>query len=292
VIHVERVELAAVQDEDGGNLIDITDSESGRIFKLKVLALKEVQILLSIFDFRAAARRRWKRWYGTVRLANAFKQSGQDRLERLRDPIFEAGFSTYQDTPEEFYCPITCVLLQDPVIAADGITYERDAIFKWLQQSRISPCLNTQLESMELTPNVALRELIHHFATKGRGKRESLAHLWNKTVMRRNQVAEKQVICGIRAAGSGVGVVPSSFIGPTTGLLLRDPVVAADGVTYEREALLRLMGRLGDYGPGRLQLRPNTTLRKLIESTAESGRSAYQRAEAAGAAGPIGSKRQ
>jgi len=30
-----------------------------------------------------------------------------------------------------FLCPITCLLMRDPVIAADGHTYERSAITKW-----------------------------------------------------------------------------------------------------------------------------------------------------------------
>jgi hypothetical protein len=288
IIQVGQAALADNQDaelEHGGSgmLVDITDSNSGRVFHLRMMTRKEGHRLLHMFDFRAAASRRWKRWIAAVRLANAFKKGGRDRLERLRDPIFQAGFGTYADTPEEFICPITCVLLQDPVIAADGITYEREAISRWLQQSSKSPCLNTELENKELRPNQSLRQLMRDMAERGRKRtaHASLTHMWRKRVMGKKQIGEEEVVCGVAKSTAA----PSEFIGPITGLLLRDPVVAADGVTYEREAIMRMMQQsLGtdDDGsncplePSLAQLRPNTTLRKLIESTAESGRCAYQ----------------
>ena len=36
----------------------------------------------------------------------------------------------------ELTCPITCELFIDPVIAADGTTYERSAIEEWMAQPR------------------------------------------------------------------------------------------------------------------------------------------------------------
>lgn len=44
----------------------------------------------------------------------------------------------------------------DPVIAADGHTYERDAIQKWLQCSNASPVTGLTLASKELLPNLAI----------------------------------------------------------------------------------------------------------------------------------------
>ena len=40
------------------------------------------------------------------------------------------------EPPRDYLCPVTCVLMKDPVCAADGFTYERKAIeklncFRW-----------------------------------------------------------------------------------------------------------------------------------------------------------------
>ena len=41
--------------------------------------------------------------------------------------------------PSEFLCPITLCPMKDPVIAADGHSYERSALETWLKRSRRSP---------------------------------------------------------------------------------------------------------------------------------------------------------
>lgn len=40
---------------------------------------------------------------------------------------------------EKYWCPITGEVMDDPVIAADGYTYERSAIEDWLSRSKESP---------------------------------------------------------------------------------------------------------------------------------------------------------
>lgn len=40
---------------------------------------------------------------------------------------------------DEFSCPITRELMRDPVIAADGHTYDREAIEMWLRNHDTSP---------------------------------------------------------------------------------------------------------------------------------------------------------
>ena len=40
---------------------------------------------------------------------------------------------------EEYFCPITCEIMEDPVVAADGHTYERTAIAEWLEHHDLSP---------------------------------------------------------------------------------------------------------------------------------------------------------
>jgi hypothetical protein len=44
-------------------------------------------------------------------------------------------------------CPISLELMEDPVIALDGHTYEREAIEKWFECSNSSPLTNEKLDS-------------------------------------------------------------------------------------------------------------------------------------------------
>ena len=63
-------------------------------------------------------------------------------------------------TPPEFMCPITQELMTDPVTTADGQSYERAAIEKWLKRKKTSPLTGLVLGSTTLTPNIALRSMI------------------------------------------------------------------------------------------------------------------------------------
>ena len=64
--------------------------------------------------------------------------------------------------PNEFRCPITLEIMEDPVITADGHTFERNAILMWFQNGRnlISPKTNQRLRHGNLIPNIALRNRI------------------------------------------------------------------------------------------------------------------------------------
>ena len=46
---------------------------------------------------------------------------------------------------------------QDPVIAADGYTYEYAAIAHWLQTKKHSPVTHKQLQHKLLVPNLVLK---------------------------------------------------------------------------------------------------------------------------------------
>ena len=41
--------------------------------------------------------------------------------------------------PDDFYCPITGELMNDPVSEPAGHTYEKSAITKWLSKNNTSP---------------------------------------------------------------------------------------------------------------------------------------------------------
>jgi hypothetical protein len=70
--------------------------------------------------------------------------------------------------PPEYQCPITGELLADPVVCADGHTYERLAIAAWIQRhpppDTRSPMTNEPMHSIEMFSNISLRKLVQDYA--------------------------------------------------------------------------------------------------------------------------------
>eukprot|EP01084_Bolivina_argentea_P087242 157589_1 len=64
------------------------------------------------------------------------------------------------DVPDEFICPITWEIMDNPVICNDGNTYERIAITDWLNKHDTSPKTNMPLDDNKLIPNRALKYMI------------------------------------------------------------------------------------------------------------------------------------
>ena len=63
-------------------------------------------------------------------------------------------------TLDDVSCPITHCMMQHPAVAADGHTYERAAIRRWLLGNRMnSPMTNEPLDNRVLRPNHALRRI-------------------------------------------------------------------------------------------------------------------------------------
>ena len=65
--------------------------------------------------------------------------------------------------PYAFVCPITCDVMERPVVAADGHSYELEAITRWLESRNTSPLSNARLHNTALVPNVALRNAIEEW---------------------------------------------------------------------------------------------------------------------------------
>ena len=101
-----------------------------------------------------------------------------DELQQLNSTIQEASRLVQQALERreaeevvatgqnKFVCPIGIELLKDPVVAADGHTYERDKIEAWFASPQFagrpvkSPMTNIQLDDTKLIPNHALKSVI------------------------------------------------------------------------------------------------------------------------------------
>ncbi|KAK7913179.1 hypothetical protein WMY93_013390 [Mugilogobius chulae] len=82
------------------------------------------------------------------------------KIEELRSASVCTGI------PDEFLCPITRELMKDPVIAADGYSYEKEAIESWINtKNRSSPMTNLPLLTTLLTPNYTLKMAIGRWKT-------------------------------------------------------------------------------------------------------------------------------
>ncbi|KAJ0717506.1 putative protein kinase RLK-Pelle-RLCK-IXb family [Helianthus annuus] len=79
-------------------------------------------------------------------------------------PSFEFGSERQCPIPHYFICPIFQEIMQDPVVAADGFTYEAEALRGWLDSgSNTSPMTNLELANSNLVPNHALRSAIQEW---------------------------------------------------------------------------------------------------------------------------------
>ncbi|PIA39101.1 hypothetical protein AQUCO_02700347v1 [Aquilegia coerulea] len=90
--------------------------------------------------------------------------NGRDRPElkpALVKGLEKLHLAEGQPVPSFFLCPILQELMYDPHVAADGFTYEGEAIRGWLTGGRgTSPMTNLTLSHFSLTPNHALRSAI------------------------------------------------------------------------------------------------------------------------------------
>jgi len=67
---------------------------------------------------------------------------------------------SYGSVDKAYSCPITKHIMSDPVIAADGFTYERAAIEQWFRSHNTSPQTKLELPNTGLIPNHALKSII------------------------------------------------------------------------------------------------------------------------------------
>ncbi|KAA6418691.1 MAG: hypothetical protein FRX49_11344, partial [Trebouxia sp. A1-2] len=101
---------------------------------------------------------------GTPRLHTAQGDGSQGQNDRALGQV-ETVSAIGQDGDFDFIqsifsCPITKVTMVEPVIAADGHTYERAALEEWLLQHVTSPVTGDFLPHTRIVPNVLIKSAI------------------------------------------------------------------------------------------------------------------------------------
>jgi hypothetical protein len=72
---------------------------------------------------------------------------------------------------DEFICPITQIIMEDPILMPDKYSYERSAITQWLQQKGESPMTTEKMSINQGVTNHSLKCEIDKYVTKhGRGE--------------------------------------------------------------------------------------------------------------------------
>jgi hypothetical protein len=134
---------------------------------------------------------------------------------------FFAKFGIELKFPERPYCiicPISIVIMKNPVITEDGHTYDRSNIEKWFENSAISP-MTGKIINKTLISNIALRNVIFEY------QKSILFTIPNLILNAIFKYVNKKspydyIICC-----------------PISKKIMKDPVVDKDGHTYDRSSI-------------------------------------------------------
>ncbi|KAF8008710.1 hypothetical protein BT93_K2384 [Corymbia citriodora subsp. variegata] len=83
-----------------------------------------------------------------------------EKLKEVADCSKDATSWVKLAPPSHFICPISQDVMNDPYVAADGYTFDRRAIEKWLEGNDKSPMTNLPLPNKHLIPNYTLLSAI------------------------------------------------------------------------------------------------------------------------------------
>jgi hypothetical protein len=90
------------------------------------------------------------------------------------------------------YCPMTRRIMRDPVICADGYTYERRTIEGWLNNFEVSPMTGEFLINKTLRPNIRIAQMISMLYSKDLKATSSSAVQFNANQPTANQPTANQ----------------------------------------------------------------------------------------------------
>ncbi|CAE8635427.1 unnamed protein product [Polarella glacialis] len=100
--------------------------------------------------------------------------------------------------PDSFVCPISLVVMRDPVATADGCIYERADIEQWIREKRqnrqvvISPSTGVELASHQLMPVDALKKAIETYVANRPELRTSFGQ--RRSVQQAAQLLQEELL--------------------------------------------------------------------------------------------------
>ena len=139
--------------------------------------------------------------------SDAAAAGGNDPIRRQPQPL----------VPKHFKCTASKQTMVDPVIAADGCSYERACIERlFMLGLTVSGVTQNEFTHLDLAPNTPLREEIAVWLSANPRSAAKEAR-----IARANRM--------INVMGEERSGIPSKFIDPFSFVVMQDPVTAADG---------------------------------------------------------------
>jgi hypothetical protein len=131
------------------------------------------------------------------------------------------------EPPNEFVCPITKKLMNDPVFSRYGHHYERTAILQWFEDGHnFCPVNGNPLRPSDLISNKTLQWKIKTWRKINAEER----HAEFSSFTGANNICHCPPL-----SKSGL---PPEFVCPLTQRMMIDPVITRDGISFERHAIL------------------------------------------------------
>ena len=93
--------------------------------------------------------------------------------------------------PQAFVCPITLTIMKNPVIDADGNTFEEEAILQWIAVHHNSPITRNPMTRSSIKPNRALKGIIEAYLLNPNGN--GYGYLTGMTANANNASVEGEV---------------------------------------------------------------------------------------------------
>ncbi|CAN7014418.1 hypothetical protein IGI04_013175 [Brassica rapa subsp. trilocularis] len=79
-----------------------------------------------------------------------------ESMKRVAEKARHSVSGVPTQPPTHFLCPLLKDVMNEPCVAADGYTYDRHAIEKWLEEHDTSPMTDSPLNNKDLLPNYTL----------------------------------------------------------------------------------------------------------------------------------------
>ena len=157
---------------------------------------------------------------------------------------------TMTPLPEEFICPLTKKILQDPMVSRYGTHFERHAIMEWFEEGNsVCPVTGNPLGPSNLVSDKTLQWKIRNWIKK------NTSSTGNNSAPSQDKEAETEDFPILQGGSIGLTIAftPKHFLCPLTKQCMKDPVTShsSKGVflSFERKAILKWLDENGDVCP-------------------------------------------
>jgi len=235
---LKEVELLKQLEELMANLRSSGDTQTNLEAELVVRHQELVELKKAIQQQRELVEQ-----YEAERqiMANRLKEERERMERRLKEEQMRVESLRCGSPPEELCDMIfTSELMNDPVVAEDGFTYERSAIEKWFKTSRTSPNTGALLQHTNLIPNNSLRSQINQWKEKPSGTSVPVGDV--------GAAVDKAVTASVSAVSDGINPRSVASVGTASVATINPRSVASVGTAGVASINPRSVASVGTAG--------------------------------------------